>query len=576
MKKALLALLFAAIFMPFAMAQDNASHNIVTTQVTRCQSFLWDVTGQTYTADTVLTIVTDNTIYILDLTINQPGTDTDTVTVPGCFYSWRDMALDSTGLYYDTVAADTTLNTCDSIHALDLTLTGLISDTTVMDACGSYTWHDSTYAEDGTYTWVDSNYAGCDREEILVLSIVEQINRYDTVAHCGYYTLDTNYFDTNRAIGPYDAIYTIADTVIMCDTIVHFHLNAIVDTAARWETKKSCGPYTWYGNVLTESDSITLDCLDTVTMCWTNRKLALTVTPQRVSEIDTAVSACGGFAFSRIDDYQVTDPSEMRNQTVKNDTSFTYHMVMTNQNDARYCFDSTVHMTINIRKHSNRDTVVYACDQFYWDRETTTYTATPDSASAPKYKCEEKNSVGCDSNITLQLTIKKSPVITAINGDWQIQAGQSATLYPTCSEGASYLWEFLGDTAYTDTLVIENCQGNFDVSLMATYDYDTLNPGFACYDTSWISIVTFVGINNAATAEISLFPNPTVGQLNIESNEAVSEVAVFNTIGQQVAIRHNLGNQGIMDLSSFSKGTYTLRISLQNGETIIRKIILTR
>ena len=172
------------------------------------------------------------------------------------------------------------------------------------------------------------------------------------------------------------------------------------------------------------------------------------------------------------------------------------------------------------------------------------------------------------------LTIQKSPVISAINGEWNLNAGDTAVLFPTCTEGASYKWSYGNQTSTADTLVIPNVQGNIDVALEATYNYP--ENGFACHDTSWITIVTFVGINGIEGTNVSLYPNPTVGQLNIESDQNISEVAIFNTLGQQVLVSRNLGNKSLMNVSNLSKGTYTMRVSLQNGETIIRKFIITK
>ena len=75
---------------------------------------------------------------------------------------------------------------------------------------------------------------------------------------------------------------------------------------------------------------------------------------------------------------------------------------------------------------------------------------------------------------------------------------------------------------------------------------------------------------------VSLYPNPTVGQLNIESAENIRQIAIFNTLGQQVLTNYNLGTKSLINLSSLNKGTYTMRIVLQNGETVVRKFVITK
>ncbi|MBO4731035.1 MAG: T9SS type A sorting domain-containing protein, partial [Bacteroidaceae bacterium] len=183
---------------------------------------------------------------------------------------------------------------------------------------------------------------------------------------------------------------------------------------------------------------------------------------------------------------------------------------------------------------------------------------------------------GCDSLMVLALTIKKAPVITAINGEWHLHAGDTAKLYPTCTEGATYKWTYGNQTSTADTLIIPNVPGNanMDVSLVAALNYPENN--FSCYDTSWITIVTFVGIDDVQGTEVSLYPNPTVGQLNIESAETIREVTIYNALGQQVLNNYISANKSQMNLSSLSKGNYTMRVTLQNGETIVRKFVITK
>ena len=112
------------------------------------------------------------------------------------------------------------------------------------------------------------------------------------------------------------------------------------------------------------------------------------------------------------------------------------------------------------------------------------------------------------------------------------------------------------------------------MTLEATVNYSDIN--FACHDTSWITIVTYVGIDGVNTPSVSLYPNPTVGQLNIECAEAISQVTIYNALGQQVALQNNMGSKSVMDLATLSRGTYTMRIVLANGETVIRKFVITK
>ena len=52
----------------------------------------------------------------------------------------------------------TTLNGCDSVAVLNLTINQLDTSITDVTVCGSYTWNDSTYIQSGTYDYSVTNY----------------------------------------------------------------------------------------------------------------------------------------------------------------------------------------------------------------------------------------------------------------------------------------------------------------------------------------------------------------------------------------------------------------------------------
>lgn len=65
------------------------------------------------------------------------------------------------------------------------------------------------------------------------------------------------------------------------------------------------------------------------------------------------------------------------------------------------------------------------------------------------------------------------------------------------------------------------------------------------------------------------FPNPTSGQLTIQSNEPVKTVEVYNTLGQKVMTAHSEKLQ----LESLENGLYLARLEMQNGLRRSFKII---
>ena len=550
--------------MPFAVAQNNNPLEVVTSNISACGSYTWPVNGQTYTSSTVVTVVniTNDTLFVLNLTVNSPYVSHVSITSNNCQYNWRGENYYHTGLYYDTVHANTTLGTCDSFFSAQITIPTVETAATSVSHCGEYTWHGNTYDVTGVYTDTtiiqNPDLTECTHVDVLNLILVDTIFVDDNVQHCGTY----NWYGTDYTES---GVYTHVEsnTVINCDTLHTMSLTIVVDTA-RVQADSACGYYTWRGTRYETSGVYGVNDTNTSTGCVTYRSINLKIKAMRTPVRDTFMVGCNGVNFN------VTSLAASTTKRFYNDTIFDTNII-----DRRWarCYDSTIHLHVTIHKSGYDTTYVNACDSFYWNLNKKTYKNTPTTDPSVAFATD---TFGCDSMMVLRLTINKSPVISAINGEWYLHTGDTAVLYPTCTEGASYKWTYGNRTSTADTLrfPITADNANIDVSLEATYNYPANN--VACHDTSWITIVTYVGIDEVEGTQVTLYPNPTVGQLNIESAENIREVVIYNALGQKVVNSYNLGNSSTMNLSSLTKGTYTMSVRLQNGETIVRKFIIAK
>lgn len=68
----------------------------------------------------------------------------------------------------------------------------------------------------------------------------------------------------------------------------------------------------------------------------------------------------------------------------------------------------------------------------------------------------------------------------------------------------------------------------------------------------------------------SIYPNPTNGVLNIKSKSIISEVNIYNKIGQLLFTSEKT-NQ--LEISALSKGIYFVKISDENGQTETKRVI---
>jgi len=89
-------------------------------------------------------------------------------------------------------------------------------------------------------------------------------------------------------------------------------------------------------------------------------------------------------------------------------------------------------------------------------------------------------------------------------------------------------------------------------------------------------LITDVEADNLFESNLTIYPNPTNGQLTINSTEQLSNVQVFDIMGNMVnQFSLNSGNQ-LINISSLSNGNYTLKINNQNGSFVNKKITLVR
>lgn len=79
------------------------------------------------------------------------------------------------------------------------------------------------------------------------------------------------------------------------------------------------------------------------------------------------------------------------------------------------------------------------------------------------------------------------------------------------------------------------------------------------------------GISNPQTIHVSISPNPVSDQLNIQTEESIKSVDVFNVQGCRMLSVS--GNNKKINISSLNNGIYFVNIKLNSGEIAIEKVI---
>ncbi|MCW5908169.1 MAG: hypothetical protein KIS94_09940, partial [Chitinophagales bacterium] len=437
--------------------------NTGTDVITACDSYTW-IDGNTYTSsnNTATFTLTNqagcDSVVTLNLTINHSNTGTDVITACDS-YTWID------GITYtanNNTATVTLTNQagCDSVVTLNLTINHSNTGTDVITACDSYTWIDgNTYtSSNNSATFTLTNQAGCDSVVTLNLTINHSNTGTDVITACdGYTWIDGNTYTASNNT----ATFTLTNQA-GCDSVVTLNLT-INHSNTGTDVITACDSYVWIdGNAYTSSNNTATFTLTNQAGCDSMVTLNLTINHSNTGT--DVITACDSYTW--IDGITYTSSN--------NTATFT----LTNQAGC----DSMVTLNLTIN-HSNTGTdVVTACDSYTWI-DGNTYTANNNTATVTL-----TNQAGCDSVVTLNLTINHSntgtDVITAcdgytwIDGNTYTASNNTATFTLTNQAGC--------DSVVTLNLTIKHSNTGTDVIT-------------ACDSYTWIDGNTYTASNNTAT-----------------------------------------------------------------------------
>ncbi|MCW9020902.1 MAG: T9SS type A sorting domain-containing protein [Flavobacteriales bacterium] len=166
--------------------QNNGTINSIDTRI-ECGSLLW-IDGNTYSSNNntaTHTLVGGSvngcdSIVTLNLTINSNNTGTDIISACDS-YTWiNNVTYTSSNNTATHTLTGANVNGCDSVVTLNLTINNSSNGTDIVSACNSYTWIDNvTYSSSNntaTHTLVGGNINGCDSIVTLNLTIINVDN----------------------------------------------------------------------------------------------------------------------------------------------------------------------------------------------------------------------------------------------------------------------------------------------------------------------------------------------------------------------------------------------------------------
>ena len=407
----------------------------------------------------------------------------------------------------------------------------IITGTDVQTACESHTWIDGfTYTtSNNTATHVITNPMGCDSTVTLNLIINNSTTGTDLQTACETYTwIDGNTYSASNN----SATFVLANAA-GCDSTVTLDLT-INNSNLGTDLQTACESYTWIdGNTYTISNNTATYVLANAAGCDSTVTLDLTINNSNLgTDLQTS---CESYTWIDGNTY-----------TISNNTA-TY--VLTN---AAGC-DSTLTLDLTITNSSTGIDVQSACDIYTWI-DGSTYSASNNSATFVL-----TNTAGCDSTVTLNLTINTvDNTVTTIEPTITANATGVAYQWIDCSDNSPIVGE-------TDQSFTASANGSYAVELTEN----------GCTNTSDCITIENIGIlENSFETDVVVYPNPTFGKLQIDLGQTYSDISIDVTDSQgKIVKRKSFGITQIIDLTiEEPAGVYFLNIISESKKVIIRII----
>ena len=120
-------------------------------------------------------------------------------------------------------------------------------------------------------------------------------------------------------------------------------------------------------------------------------------------------------------------------------------------------------------------------------------------------------------------------------------------------------------TAFTDSA------GTVPTSLGGINIY-SISPNNEAYFDDYVFSDSNVGTQDFAAKGFSAYPNPVNNVLNLQANEAISNVAIFNVLGQEVYRANINAMTSQVDMSQMASGAYFVKVNIGGVEGTVKVI----
>ena len=604
MKKALLSLLLTIAIMPLALGQRPATATFETTDTTACGSFKW-TNDSVYTASTVDTYTSGDTVYVLNLTLEPPQVDTvNAIPVSGgCYAMYNEKKWTVAGTFTDTLRVAG--QSCDKLVKIEVTLSGQDTiESEVATACDHYatSWGDTLTAS-ASGTNVPFTTASC---TVLVQELNVTINSSLTTATEQIAHEGCSYDWNGILVEVSDSIYRDTTTLANgCDSITSIQVTL---SNRSYDTTQivACDKYVLDGTDITSDTTIVT--IDSTTACHAYSVLQISIRNTFKDTASTVIrDTVGGCSLEWMGDTYTLDDVNTPLYAMGTTTAGNCDSLMAIRITA---FNGTQHDTLEVEQCGyyrwHGDTLRLSGEYSHVDTVAATatspaclktthlfFTRTPNhDERTPATVCEKYtfrfNSRQGTGNQETAIFTTAGTYVTDMNGDTLYSTNRNdecRTYYtlhldilPVTQRGTSvvdttvcdkYTHRFNGVRNFTrsiDTIFVMESRGN-----TAKACYDSTNhliltvkkKSYANYDTTACDAYTWVGYTNKT------YTRSTVDSLKLSN---VKNAAGCDSVGRlNLTINHTstVVIEGDSNLQPDANGQGTARLQAVSEDSIV-------
>ena len=436
---------------------------------------------------------------------------------------------DSTGTYMDTM---TNVLGCDSLISVDLLILNSTTATINPVACDSYTSPSGVNSWTTTGMYVDTipNAVGCD--SVITVNLTVNYSTMATISAtvCNSYSSPSgNYVWTNSG--------TYMDTIpnaMGCDSVITVNLNVSYSTSSTVNVTvcnsyvSPSGNYTWI------ISGTYMDTIPNAVGCDSVITVNLNVSYSTSSTINVAV--CNSY----------TSPSGANTWT----SSGSYMDTIPNLAGC----DSVITVNLTINTPTAATFNITACDHYV------SPTGNDIWLTSGTYTATIPNSAGCDSVITVNLTINNPDTTVAVSGFILTASAVSAQYqWLDCNKNMEAI------NGATNQTFVPTANGNYAVEV-------TQN---GCTDTSACFAVVGVGIDEQSIfSELNFYPNPNNGTLNFDFGDLKQvAITIHDLNGKMVYQELGITNQNHQLTFQAAPGIYVLEVQSEGISKTYKLIV---